>query len=119
MVRADRLPNLARTPDALPAGTPWPRVSIVVACRNEEAAIRQAVSSLLSQDYPAYEVVAVDDRSEDATGAILREVGARHPALTVVRVDALPEGWLGKTNALHRGAARASGDWLLFTDADV
>ncbi len=119
LVRADRLPNLARLPDALPSGTPWPRVSIVVACRNEEAEIQRAVSSLLSQDYPACEVVAVDDRSEDATGAILREVAGQHPALRVVRVDELPEGWLGKTNALHRGAAQASGDWLLFTDADV
>jgi cellulose synthase/poly-beta-1,6-N-acetylglucosamine synthase-like glycosyltransferase len=119
LTRAARLPNLARAADAPVAERPWPRVSIVVACRNEEAEVRRAVSSLLAQDYPAYEVVAVDDRSEDATGAILRDVGAQHPGLRVVRVDELPDGWLGKTNALHQGAARASGDWLLFTDADV
>ena len=118
-VRISRLPDLAGAPSELPAGTVWPRISVVVACRNEEAGVRRALTSLLAQDYPAYEVVVVDDRSDDATGRILREVAADHPALRVVRVDELPAGWLGKTNALQEGAARASGDWLLFTDADV
>jgi hypothetical protein len=117
--RIEALPNLLRVPPALGDGVAWPRLSVVVACRNEEAAIRQALSSVLAQDYPGLEVVAVDDRSEDATGAILRELAAEHPALRVARVDALPPGWLGKTNALHRGAAQATGDWILFTDADV
>jgi hypothetical protein len=119
--RIARLPDLAHAPAELPAGLVWPRLSVVVACRNEEAAIRTALSSLLAQDYPRelFEVIAVDDRSEDATGAILRELGAAHPALRVARVDVLPPGWLGKTNALQRGAAAATGDWLLFTDADV
>ncbi|HSS37857.1 MAG TPA: glycosyltransferase family 2 protein, partial [Polyangia bacterium] len=76
-------------------------------------------SSVLAQDYPSYEVIAVDDRSEDATGSILRELAAAHPALRVARVDVLPAGWLGKTNAMHLGAAVSTGDWILFTDADV
>ena len=61
---------------------------------------------MLAQDYPLLEVVAVDDRSEDATGAILRELAGRHPTLHVGRVDVLPPGWLGKTNALHRARPR-------------
>lgn len=119
--RIARLPDLSRAPAELPAGLVWPRLSVVVACRNEEAAIRTALSSLLAQDYPPelFEIIAVDDRSEDATGAILRELGAAHPALRVARVDVLPPRWLGKTHALQRGAAEATGDWLLFTDADV
>lgn len=119
LARIGSLLNLATIPPALPEGAPWPTLSVVVACRNEEAAIRQALSSLLAQDYPALEIIAVDDRSEDATVAILRELAAAHPALRVARVDTLPAGWLGKTHALHHGAAQASGDWLLFTDADV
>jgi glycosyltransferase involved in cell wall biosynthesis len=113
-----RLPNLAGINDDPPPGG-WPRLSIVVACRNEQQAVRQALSSMLAQDYPALEVVAVDDRSEDGTGAILEALAAAHPHLRVVHVDALPAGWLGKTHALQQGAARATGELLLFTDADV
>jgi glycosyltransferase involved in cell wall biosynthesis len=119
LARIGGLPDLSRESAALPDGMPWPRLSVVVACRNEQTAIRQAMASVLAQDYPFLEVVAVDDRSEDATGSILRELAARHPTLRVARVDVLPPGWLGKTNALHRGAAQATGDWILFTDADV
>jgi hypothetical protein len=114
-----RAPALPRTEPALPAGSAWPRLSIVVACRNEAAAVRGAMSSLLAQDYPTLEIVAVDDRSEDATGPILNELATADPRLRVVRVDALPAGWLGKTHVLHRGAAESVGEWILFTDADV
>jgi len=118
--RMNALPALGDLPATLPDGAEaWPTVSVVVACRNEEAAVRQAIASLLAQDYPRLEVVAVDDRSEDATGAILRELAATDPRLRIARVDSLPAGWLGKTNAMHQGAAAATGAWLLFTDADV
>ena len=115
------LPNLARGAAApAPAGgASWPRLSVVLAARDEAESIRSAVSSLLAQDYPALEVIAVDDRSRDATGAILDELAAAHPNLEVVHVGALPDGWLGKTNALARGAAQSTGELLLFTDADV
>ena len=96
-----------------------PRLSVVIPARDEGTTIERAARSLLAQDYPAFEVIVVDDRSSDATGDVLRELGAKDGRLSVIRVDALPEGWLGKNHALWRGAERANGDWLLFTDADV
>ena len=75
--------------------------------------------SLLAQDYPALEVIAVDDRSGDRTGTILDDLARDDPRLRVVHIDALPDGWLGKTNALQRGADATDARWLLFTDADV
>ena len=104
-----------------------PRVSIIVPARNEAEHIDAALVSLLQLDYPDYEVIAVDDRSEDATGAIMdrvnsewRERGeASHHRLKVLHVSELPPGWLGKVHAMWKAAQQATGEWLLFTDADV
>ena len=97
----------------------WPCVSIIVACRDEAEHARVALGSFLDLDYPDYEVIAVNDRSSDATGAILDDLARRSGLLTAVHLQQLPPGWLGKTNALRAGAERARGDWLLFTDADA
>lgn len=113
------LPPLRWFPAGMPANAPWPRVSVVVPSCNEEAAVEAATRSLLAQDYPALQVVAVNDRSTDATGAILDRLGREHPHLTVVHVTELPAGWLGKNHAMHVGAARSTGEWVLFTDGDV
>lgn len=104
-----------------------PRVSIIVPARNEAEHIEAALLSLLQLDYPDYEVIAVDDRSEDATGEILdrlldrwRERGEElHHRLKVMHIRELPPGWLGKTHAMWQAGKRATGDWILFTDADV
>jgi len=114
------LRRLARAA-ALP---PWdgpnpPLVSLVVPARNEARNIEKAMRSLLAQRWPALEIVAVDDRSEDATGSILDRLSAEDPRLAVVHVRELPPGWLGKNHALHVAAARARGAWILFADADV
>lgn len=101
------------------ASPPLPRVSVVTAARNEEREIRRALHSILHQNYPNYEVIAVDDRSEDNTGAILDSMRAEFPQLQVIHVSELPEGWLGKNHALYAGANVATGDLLLFGDADV
>jgi glycosyltransferase involved in cell wall biosynthesis len=95
------------------------KVSVVVAARNEERNIREALQSLLELSYPDYELIVVDDRSEDATGPILDEMAAAFPRLKVMHIDSLPEGWLGKNHALWAGSKVASGELLLFTDADI
>jgi hypothetical protein len=109
------LPRLS----ALPPDPHPPPLSVVVPCRNEAAGVEAAVRSLLAQDLPGLEVVAVDDRSEDATGAILDRLAAADPRLIVVHVAALPAGWLGKNHAMQAGGRRARGQWILFTDGDV
>ncbi len=96
-----------------------PRVSIIVPARNEEIDIRATLESLLGLDYSNYEVIAVDDRSTDRTGQIMDEVSASTGTLRVIHVSELPPGWLGKTHAMWRAGKQATGDWLLFTDADV
>jgi glycosyltransferase involved in cell wall biosynthesis len=104
-----------------------PRISIVVPARNEAAHIEAALISLLHLDYPDYEVIAVNDRSEDATGEILdrlqeewRERGEElQHRLKVLHIRELPPRWLGKTHAMWQAGRQATGDWLLFTDADV
>src|SRR5439155_403194 len=90
--------------------------------RDEELNIRRCVESLLEQDYERYEVIVVDDGSTDGTGRILDEISATHPnrqRLRIVHLNELPKGWAGKPHALHCGTREASGDWLLFTDADT
>ncbi len=110
--------QLADLPDREPdAG--WPALAVVIAARDEEAMIARAVRSLLDQDYPSLEVIAVDDRSSDRTGSILDELAEAETRLGVVHVDELPDGWLGKTHAMQAGAGAASAPWILFTDGDV
>jgi glycosyltransferase involved in cell wall biosynthesis len=96
-----------------------PLISIVVPARDEEKKIREAVTSFCTQDYPEFEVIVVDDRSTDATPAILAELRSRFPNLTVVHGKEPPPGWLGKPHALQQGLERARGEWVLFVDADV
>jgi len=96
-----------------------PSLTVVSAARDEGARVERAARSLLAQDYPRLEIVYVDDRSRDETGAILDRLAGEDARLRVIHVTELPEGWLGKCHALARGAAAATGEWLLFTDGDV
>lgn len=104
------------TPNPIGQG---PRVSIVVAAKNEELHIRQAVASLLSQDYHDVELIVVEDRSTDRTGKLLDDMAAKTQRVQVVHITDLPKGWLGKNHALNAGAAKATGDVLLFVDGDI
>ncbi len=99
-------------------------LTVVVPARDEAANIGPTIDALLKADLRGLQIVAVDDRSEDGTGAILDEYAALAvkpggPKLTVLHVRELPEGWLGKTWAMESAVRASEGEWLLFTDADV
>ena len=96
-----------------------PTISILFAARNEAEKLPEALKTLLAQDYPHFEVVAADDRSEDGTQQILSGAAKRSPQLKFLRIDSLPPGWLGKPHALERAYEHSNGEWLVFTDADV
>lgn len=102
-----------------------PKVSIIIAARNEEASIGETLRSIAALSYPRFEVIVVNDRSTDGTGAAIdayiRETGpsAESPPVLPLHLEELPEGWLGKNHALYRGYQRSSGELLLFTDADI
>jgi GT2 family glycosyltransferase len=114
------VPKILRLADApLLADDKCPRISVLFAARDEAQKLPGALETLLALDYPNYEVIAVDDRSDDGTQEILAEAAARHRHLKAVRVDELPTGWLGKPHALQKAYERASGEWIVFTDADV
>lgn len=96
-----------------------PSISLIFAARDEEEKLPAALATLAALDYPGLEIIAVDDRSQDATGRILDDFGAAHSRFRVVHVSEIPDGWLGKTHALQKGFEASTGEWLLFTDADV
>lgn len=116
---ARRLPALDTLPvtaDVAPSDRV--RCSVIVAARDEEARLEATVRHLLAQRHVTLEIIVVDDRSADGTGAIVRRIASEDRRVRATRVERLPEGWLGKSHACHVGAGLATGDWLLFTDAD-
>jgi hypothetical protein len=112
-----RLPRLAAVRPLADAALP--SVSILFSARDEAEKMPAALRSMLAQDYPRYQVVAVDDRSTDATPQILDEFARACKDLKPVRVDILPPGWVGKPHGLQQAYEHSSGEWLVFTDADV
>jgi chlorobactene glucosyltransferase len=96
-----------------------PKVSVLVAGKNEEKNIERCLRSLLAQNYPGLEVISINDRSDDRTGAIMDKVASESGGrLRVVHIQTLPEGWHGKPHAMYEGTKLATGDYLLYTDAD-
>lgn len=103
-----------------PAAEPSVSVSIVIPARNEEANIGACLDTALAQDHPSLQVVVLDDGSTDRTGEILSAQEAREPRLLRLSGgDGVAAGWFGKPWALQRAQASATGEWLVFVDADV
>ncbi len=104
-----------KVPDApVPRPNPAPRISIIIPCRDEEDNLTRLLPSITSQAFPIHEIIVMDDHSTDRTSRVAREHGA-----IVITGKPLPNGWKGKPWACLQGAAAATGDWLLFLDADV
>jgi hypothetical protein len=110
------LPRLASKPSLPSTGT---TLSVIITACDEAQTIAPALRSLLGQSMPGLEFIAVNDRSTDKTGEILDEIAQTDERLRVVHIHELPEGWLGKVHAMARATEVATGDWILYTDADV
>ena len=96
-----------------------PKVSIILPARNEEKFIGSCLDSLVNQDYTDYEIIAINDSSDDSTGTIIKKYAKKFPKLIYVDAKPKPEGWVGKNWACMEGYKKATGDLLLFTDSDT
>ncbi len=96
-----------------------PKVSIILPARNEEEFIGKCLDSLMKQDYENYEIIVINDSSDDATGEIISEYAKRDSKIIPVSARPKPEGWMGKNWACMEGYRKATGELLLFTDADT
>lgn len=114
-----QIPQLSTQVTDLPEPGSWPGISMIIPACNEAEHIEAAMRSLLELDYPNLEMIVINDRSTDSTGSIIEQLAAEDPRIKPLHISTLPENWLGKVHALDQGVKCASGDWLLFTDADV
>jgi cellulose synthase/poly-beta-1,6-N-acetylglucosamine synthase-like glycosyltransferase len=96
-----------------------PRVTVIVPAKDEETTIQQTAKSILASDYDKLDLILVNDRSTDRTLEMMEHMARQDPRIRVVCVEELPSGWTGKTHAMFHGTACASGEILLFTDADA
>jgi glycosyltransferase involved in cell wall biosynthesis len=108
-----------RPPTRLPSDAPRPLVSVCVPARNEQDNLEACARSILAGTYDRVELLVYDDQSTDQTPRILSRLAADDPRVRAVPVQPLPPGWAGKQHACWRMGQAASGEWLLFTDADV
>ena len=96
-----------------------PKVSIILPARNEEKYLASCLDSLINQDYQNYEIIVIDDSSEDSTGKIIADYSKKNSKIIHVSANTKPEGWMGKNWACMEGYRQATGELLLFTDADT
>ena len=116
------VPDIAKPDWDRPVPSNAPKICIIVPARDEEGEIESALRSLVNLEWPNYEVIAVNDRSSDRTGELMQHVAREHDSahrVKIINITELPEGWLGKPHAMSVAAKQATGEWLLFTDADV
>ena len=114
-----RMKLIGRKPLEMPADPP--QVTILIPAKDEEERIAACIESTLKQDYPHFQIIAINDRSVDRTGPILDELATKNSRLTVLHIPlgGLPAGWTGKCHALHRACQQATGEWIFFVDSDV
>jgi glycosyltransferase involved in cell wall biosynthesis len=117
VMRLRRLPKLSKLDLSDPAY--WPKLSVIVPACNEGDKIESAMRTILADGYPNLEVIIVDDRSTDTTGQRIDRLAAEDKRITAIHITTLPQGWLGKVNALNTGLKTSGGEFVLFTDADV
>ena len=98
---------------------PAPLISVLIPARNEEENIETCLKSLQKQDYPNFEILVLDDNSEDRTAELVEGMAAKDNRIRLIRGESLPEGWAGKPFACYQLAEKAKGSWLLFIDADT
>ncbi|NLF32119.1 MAG: glycosyltransferase [Planctomycetes bacterium] len=123
LVRHVSLSQGGRVPEGLGPESPGPpadppRVSVLLAAKDERENIGPCLQSLLAQDYPDFEVIVADDRSADGTGEVAAGIAASDPRVKVLSIDTLPEGWWGKNHAIWTASRAATGAWLCTVDAD-
>lgn len=117
MVRSFKKSPLLNSVSAVTSN--FPLVSVILPARNEEQYIARCLASLLAQNYPSFEIIAIDDSSSDNTGSILEQFAATDPRVIHVQAELKPEGWAGKNWACIQGYQKSRGSILLFTDADT
>jgi chlorobactene glucosyltransferase len=98
---------------------PAPLVSVLIPARDEEETIRACVEAIMAQTYPNFEVLVVNDRSEDRTAEIVSELAGQDPRVRLINIAELPAGWTGKTHGLWKAVKQAKGEYLLFIDSDT
>ncbi len=99
--------------------TTWPRVSLIIPARNEATTIQGAIATRLKDGYPNLELILIDDRSTDGTSEIIDQIAAHDERVKAIHISELPEAWIGKLYAMQQGVQAATGDWFLFSDADI
>ncbi len=96
-----------------------PKVSVILPARNEEGFIEKCLDSLIEQDYTNYEIIVINDSSDDTTGKIILEYAKKNSKIIPVNAQIKPDGWMGKNWACMEGYRKSTGELLLFTDADT
>jgi len=118
MIWRERRTGVTLTDDSAGPPEPAPKISVLVAAKDEAACIETCVRTMLDQDYPNFEMVVCNDRSTDATAEIVQRIAEEDPRLRLVNVTNLPAGWCGKNNAMQTGIATTGGEWICMIDAD-
>jgi cellulose synthase/poly-beta-1,6-N-acetylglucosamine synthase-like glycosyltransferase len=98
---------------------PEPSVAIIIAVKDEENEVEQALSSVCKLRYSNFKIIVINDRSSDRTPQILNKMAEVNEAISIITIKDLPKGWLGKNHALYCGYLKSSEEWMLFTDADI